>query len=145
MFLGKGQVYKILRYGSAINSVVRELSWFHLVVHMRFRIFSILLLFIHLLLLPLCVGVVLGICYVVLLLVSVIVLQSRELLALLHCVLGVVWLSVFCVSSTQCSGLVCYSYSFVIERAACFTSLCSCCCVALSVLCLFHTVQWTGL
>ena len=45
--------------------------------------------------------------FAVVFLVSVIVLQSRELLALLHCVLAVVWLSVFCVSSTQYSGLVC--------------------------------------
>ena len=73
---------------------------------MRFKISSILFLFIHLLLLPLCVCVLLDICFVVMFLVFVIVLQSRELLALLHCVLDVVWLSVFCVSSTQCSGLV---------------------------------------
>ena len=38
---------------------------------------------------------------------SVIVLQSRELLTLLRSVLVVIWFSKFCVSSTKCSGLVC--------------------------------------
>ena len=112
-FLTKAKCPKIFRYGSAIDCVVKGLSWFYLVVHMRFRIVSILLLFIHLLLLSLCVGVVLGNCFVVLFSVSVTVLQSRELLALLHCVLTVVWFSVFCVSSTQCIGLVCSIYMIV--------------------------------
>ena len=73
-FLAKAKCLKFLRYDSAINSVVKSLSLFHLVVHMRFRIFSILLLFIYLLLLPLCGGCV-SYFFVGLSLVSVIVLQ----------------------------------------------------------------------